>query len=111
MKNSGLKIKVIEKTGTAIKSKFQKSNPFKKEKCEEDCMVCQTNGKGNCEQVGVTYEIECQRCKAVYVGETSRNAKKRGSEHMKELKEKRDTSVLWRHCKEQHATEEQPYEC
>ena len=72
-------------------------------------MVCQTNGKGNCEQVGVTYEIECQRCKAVYVGETSRNAKKRGGEHLKELKEKRNTSVLWRHCKEEHAAEEQPF--
>ena len=50
----------------------------------------------------MTYEVECDNCKAIYVGETSRNTKKRGNESVKQLNEKQEASVLWRHCETQH---------
>ena len=104
-----MKIKVLERTGPTIKSKLQKSNPFKRDKCEDNCLICKTNGKGLCETQGITYEIKCKSCEEIYIGETSRNAKKRGNEHLQQLKNKSENSVLWRHCKEKHEDIEQNF--
>ena len=41
----GLKIKIVERTGTTIKNHLQKSNPFGVKKCKrEKCMVCRSDG-------------------------------------------------------------------
>ena len=59
-----------------VKQVLQKSYPFKKAKCEDNCFVCMSEGSGNCRKSNVSYEIVCDRvgCKDVYIGETSRNA-------------------------------------
>ena len=45
----------------------------------------------------------------MYVGETQRNARKRGNEHIKQLKEKQESSALWKHCESQHEGIEQNF--
>ena len=57
-KRQGLRLKVVEKAGVAIKRLLQKSDTFKPQQCErEDCPVCRTEGKGACNRESVTYEL------------------------------------------------------
>ena len=68
-------------------------------------MVCQNGGKGNCNAIGVTYELICRSCEHKYIGETSRSAYTRGKEHLRSLKHKEDESVMWRHTGEEHGSD------
>ncbi|KAK3732414.1 hypothetical protein QZH41_003562 [Actinostola sp. cb2023] len=68
VKESGIKIKIVETAGMNAKRMLQRSNPFKEKTCEkEDCMVCRTGGKGPCGTPSVTYEIKCKPCGHKYV--------------------------------------------
>ena len=50
VKESGLKFHIVEKAVVSVKRMLQISNPFKERTCNrEDCIVCQTGGKGSCE--------------------------------------------------------------
>ena len=110
IKRSGVKIKVIEKSGETLKRKLQKSDSFKSTKCREnECFVCDSDGNGKCKEQGITYEIICESCEGVYIGETARTAKLRGNEHWKQYKERKEGSVLWKHCKEVHEQQEQKF--
>ena len=110
IKNQEFKIKVIEKSGKTLKQILQRSDPFRPRKCARDnCFVCQSNGRGPCTRHGVTYDIKCQGCESVYVGETARNAYTRGNEHMECMKKDRERSALWKHCVEKHDAEQQDF--
>ena len=97
-------IKVVERAGTSVKSKLQKSYPFPKSICDEKCFVCQSEGKGNCRRCNITYDIQCTRqgCKYVYQGETCRNAYVRGGEHLKGLERREQDSVFVQHIEKHH---------
>ena len=107
IQKSGLRIKVVERTGRTLKSQLQCSNPFKPGRCgRNDCLVCTTTNKGNCQTEGTTYDMNCLgiNCrKDVYKGETGRNTYTRGVLHLQCLNAKDiDRSPLWRHCVEEH---------
>ena len=58
VKKSGLRIRIVEKSGMSVKRVLQRSDPFKKRTCERECcFVCRTGGRGPCDSFGVTYEI------------------------------------------------------
>ena len=101
---SECKVRVVERAGVSVKKKLQKSYPFVKEQCDDNCFVCMSEGKGNCKRSNVTYQIACTRpgCKHVYEGESSRHAYSRGREHLKGLAKKDEDSVLVQHIKEKH---------
>ena len=100
-------VKVVERAGVSVKKKLQKSYPFRKEKCEDKCFVCLSEGKGNCKRCNITYEIQCTRegCRYLYIGETGRNAVARGNEHLKGLERREDDSVLVQHIHEFHQSD------
>ena len=103
VRESRLKIKIVEKASTSVKRLLQRSNPFKKEPClQSDCLVCQTGGRGNCRTDSITYELQCKECGDKYIGETGRNAYTRGKEHLMALDSKSDSSTIVRHCMEKH---------
>ena len=105
IRKSKCPVKVVERAGTNIKRKLQKSYPFGEERCNsEECFVCVTEGKGNCKTENVTYEIVCGKrdCEYIYIGETSRNAFCRGREHMLGLVKKDENSALFKHVVENH---------
>ena len=80
---AGVRIAVAEISGTSLKQRLQKSDPFKEKRCEkEGCLVCAEGDGGRCRINGVTYELTCKSCNDVYVGETSRNAYTRGLAHI-----------------------------
>ena len=108
---SDMKIKVIEKTGCTIKRVLQKTSIAEKKECQDkECVICKTSGKkGLCRKESITYEIVCKACKERYIGETGRCGKERCKEHAEDLKKKKESSVLWRHCKEKHGGEKQEF--
>ena len=92
-----------------LKRLLQRSDPLRHTSCDrEDCLVCTGgDGKNACDTNNVTYEIKCEKCGDIYVGETARNAYTRGKEHLKPLEGRKEGSVLWRHCREKHEEERQ----
>ena len=110
IQNSKVRLKVVEKNTTTIRKLFQRSKLEKTPCPDESCPICKYDRKCICRQESVTYEIKCTGCGALYIGETSRTAYTRVSEHLKELEGKTESSVLWRHCRERHGGEEQTFE-
>ena len=113
---SGLRIKVVEKTGRTLKSQLQASNPFRQQEgCgRPSCFICSTTKKGNCNTESITYKIECEgeTCmKNKYKGESSGNGYNRGKKHMSDLSGRNArNSPLWRHCLEEHDGELQSFQ-
>ena len=107
IKESKIKMKVIERRGQTLKNILQKSEPLSDYKCErkEECMVCKNGGKGDCRRENVTYKISCNRCEKIYIGETSKNAFTRGQQHTQQLQNKDKQSVLNRHLQLDHREE------
>ena len=116
IKKSGIRIKVIERTGRTLKSQLQTSNPFKGKLCgRQDCFVCTTTGIGNCNTESITYKITCRETNCtknkVYIGETASSGYTRGLKHKSDLSTKNvSNSPLWRHCLEEHNGEIQTFE-
>ena len=52
--------------------------------------------------------ITCDKCGAIYIGETGRNAYTRGLEHDRDYKKKSAQSVLWRHTSQEHSEDDTP---
>ena len=104
IRKSDCKVKVIERAGVSIGQKLQKSYPFEKEKCRNDCFVCLSGGKGNCLKENVNYEIECVRegCDYVYYGESCRNGMCRGEEHLRGIRKRDKDSVFVEHVVSKH---------
>ena len=113
IRKSGIRIKVVERTGRTLKSQLQRSNPFRQRQCgRSDCFVCTTTTKGNCSTESITYKIECDEsnCIDVYKGETATNGYTRGKEHLQVLTAKdAANSPLRRHCLMEHGGEMQGF--
>jgi len=101
--DTGIKIKVIEKSGIKIVRMLQKNDPFRNRKCEkDDCFVCKGENGGNCRSSGIIYEINCEgECPVEYYGQTSANGYTRGLKHQEDLIKRRERP-LWKHCVNKH---------
>ena len=98
-----INVKVVERAGENLKSKLQKSNPFPDKSCSDnECILCKDNKNSNCRRNNVTYEIKCDICSDLYIGETSRNLYTRLHEHTHEYTHKTDKSALNRHAMVKH---------
>ena len=119
---TGLKVKVVERSGTSVKRTLVKSNPFKKGGCGRGgCQVCTLGGDVDCRARGIHYKIWCDGtdtqgnpCADInnYEGETSRSTEERFVGHMNALRSKREqmrqTSFLYDHMWEAHNGEIPP---
>ena len=102
IKESGIEIKLIEKSGRTLGNVLRTSDPRKEKKCRrEDCPVCTTGGKGNCKSLNANYKMTCE-CNDPYTGTTTRSSYVRGKEHLKDLNDKNPESDLWEHCRKKH---------
>ena len=114
IRKSGLRIKVVERTGRTLKNQLQSSDPFREGRCGRlDCFVCSTDGKGNCETENITYSIKCEGggcTKGTYKGETASNAYTRGKQHITNYNARnKEQSPMWRHCLEKHRGQQQQF--
>ena len=114
-KKVGLKVKVVERTGTTIKKMLVKSNPFKEMSCKDPrCYVCSLGVGFSCKDRDVVYRMFCQGVNRVgqvctninYEGETSRSNGERFGEHMGVLASQCDStrkkSVFFEHVMSEH---------
>eukprot|EP00794_Sanderia_malayensis_P013424 gene13424-14803_t len=84
----GVRIRVVEKAGRSLKSRLQRSDPFKEASC--NCETCLIGGRGSCSKDGINYEIACVGCEqqgrdVKYHGESSKNGYTHGKQHLEEL--------------------------
>ena len=110
IRNTNIKMKVIEKRGQTLKDKLVNINRLKEKQCNdvENCLVCKTGNTGKCRTENITYKLTCDQCKDAYIGETSRNAYIRGKEHALQLQNKNKDSVMLRHQEQKHNINETP---
>ena len=85
---AGVRFRIVETGGIAVKRMLQRSNPMGTVGCDEErCLPCRTGqgDGGNCRSCGINYQVECQLCppdqRSLYIGETARNLYTRGAEH------------------------------
>ena len=119
-------ILVTSDGGEQVCNSVVRSNPFPRENCGRECMVCVFQpSNGQCSKSGVCYEISCNRapCRqldeneegheserdlpplAKYAGESSRTAYTRGTKHLQLYRgtmKQKTNSFMWRHCEETH---------
>ena len=109
VKERKMKIRIVEKGGTQIKSLLQRSKqPSINNLCQ--CLICKSGGKpGACRKEGAIYEIKCDECSSSYIGETGRNAYTRVKEHINDATNKTKHSVLHRHIQEKHNNKDVTY--
>ena len=120
-KNNKERILVVEKGGLKMKNILCAKNPFKKSKCEQKtCPLCAESTfvkvspaeiKVSCNTNNVGYRWCCVTCEEnntikVYEGETSRSARLRGAEHLKQLENQTENSVLFKHEMTAHQHEQ-----
>ena len=78
----GIRIKIVEKSGTKIKNLFQRNSLLNEKQCDGDCFICNTSAKGNCMTSGIVYEVECNykhtEGKYQYTGRTMKNGYSEG---------------------------------
>ena len=98
-----LKLKVIEKVENNLRKELQRSNPFKRDKCErEKCMVCKLETGVNCRARGCVYEILCTECERRYRGQSGNSIKERTNQHFEDWERELDSSPLFRHSQLHH---------
>ena len=114
-RNNDWRIKIVGKSGKKLENVLQKNNPFPEETCKGKCFPCKSKStdskKSNCKKNNVGYKIPCITCEMkgktrVYEGETSRNAKIRGEEHLRGLINKKDGNPLYKHKLIDHPDED-----
>ena len=114
-KNEKDRIKFVEKGGIKIEKLLTNKNPFKTEKCTDKwCPLCKGEYgeiKIDCNTNNAGYRWVCKTCeknrnqKRVYEGETSRSIRIRTLEHLRGLKNKISSNVLYKHSKMDHIGE------
>ena len=105
LRETSIKMKVVEKSGTKVIRMLQRNDPFKEKKCTkpERCMVCAGGNPGGCRDNGVSYKINCEEdCPYEYTGQTNQNGYTRGGRHLQEYRQKHSKSALWKHCANVH---------
>ena len=108
---AGMRFKIVETGGTAIKHTVQISNPTATPGCPyNDCLACKhgRGGGGRCLKSNIQYQLECRMCdeeeKGVYIGESSRNLYTRSKEHTSKYrsKKRKGDSFIKLHQDEHH---------
>ena len=106
---TGFKIKIVEQSGTALKSLLVKSNPWAGGKCGRfNCLPCEAGLQDSkCFTRNILYENTCIECslkgdEAIYIGESSMSAYERAGDHMGDYKSMEKDSHMFKYAVEVH---------
>ena len=91
---NNVRIKVVEKVDSSIRRKLQKSDPFRRTKCERiDCVMCKLDSEFDCRTRGCVYQLECVECGRKYRGQTGNSGYERVNQHFDDWKRKLEMSI------------------
>ena len=105
------KVKIVERSGTTLKSLLVKTNPLGDQPCaRRDCPLCSHEKQSKCKTRSVTYQNTCLLCKTRgvdkrYIGETARSGYERGLEHAKGYILKSEDNHMHKHHAIDHPDE------
>ena len=105
------KVKVVERSGTAVKSILVKTNPVPDQKCSRpECYLCKSSENSKCKARSVTYQTSCLRCKEkgkerLYIGESARSGFERLSEHFQGYLQGANDNHMHKHFQTEHELE------
>ena len=102
-KTTGFEIAVVDRAGDSVRHDAKSATQRFRGCGRRDCLCCSSRKEGRCEKNSIGYRIQYKVClmadrKAIYEGESGRNAYTRGLEHQADLKNEDDDSPLWKHC-------------
>ena len=125
----GFRVKVVERTGRSMGSKFPLNSLWKGAKCGRgDCTTCEQGGEEelpDCSKVNLVYENLCTVCNpgaskkgelgavrtdipTTYIGETSRSVYERSREHWEGAKKGSMKNHMIKHQVLEHGGEQKP---
>ena len=124
----GFKIKIVERCGNTLGSKFSQDTLWQGSKCGRgDCVTCEQGAEvlPPCTAPSVIYENFCASCNpgagakgevkdvsmdppSVYVGESSRSIKERSKEHWSGYVKKSEENHMHKHHQLHHGGEQPP---
>ena len=124
----GFKIKVVERSGRSLGSKFPLGNLWDGNQCgRRDCVTCEQGGEDlpNCTKTNLVYENICVDCNpgarkkdeeeqirvdipTVYIGETSRSLYERAKEHYDGARKGEAKNHMVKHNLMEHGGEQKP---
>ena len=95
------RVKIVEKSGTTLKSVLVRSDPWAGGKCgRKRCLPCEAGvDNSKCRKINILYESTCQECLRegedfTYVGESSRSGYERGMNHLDDYKARHEDSHM-----------------
>ena len=103
-RESGIKLRIVEKGGPTIGKMLQRPNPSASQGCgKEECEMCSQPGGGKlCHKNNAVYKYECNLDGYTYIGETSRNFFSRNQEHQENYVKRKPDSFINNHQTEMH---------
>ena len=126
----GFRVKVVERTGSSLKSILPNTNPWSGSSCgREKCVTCTqgTEDMPTCTKRNLVYENICLSCNpeaankgplpmdrintdipSVYIGETSRSVYERAREHWDDFRKGDEDSHILKHWAIHHASVGEP---
>ena len=105
------RIRIVERAGSSLKSILAPNDPWGVSKCSDaECFPCGTNdgpSKVGCRVPGVMHQIICTLFesdgnRALYIGETGRNAYSRGKKHVEDFLAGRSSHCMVIHHRVHH---------
>ena len=104
---NNVRIKVVEKVDSSIRRELQRSDPFRRTKCEGlDCVMCKLDSRFDCRTRGCVYQSECVECGRKYRGQTGNSGYERVNQHFDDWKRKLERCPLHRHAQVYHGGRE-----
>ena len=94
-----------------IKKKLVRNRLYDKYCITDQCVVCPFGNVGDCNRVGVVYQLECLTCNDTYIGETGRTLAVRLKEHLASKRRGSLLAPLGRHKHEAHAGNDFDIKC
>ena len=93
-----LRIKVVEKAGLTVKKVLQRSDPYERHSCGRvGCPMCDCGRYGECWSRGCVYQWMCKDDERKYRGQTGRSVFERTKEEIRDWRNQKDFSPLWKH--------------
>ena len=99
------RVRVVEQLGPKLNNSLSNTAPWRKTPCgRQECLPCKSL-PGSCKARNITYSVTCNRCRAVYWGESHRTWYDRSQDHARDIRTGAETNAMVKHQQNHHPNE------